>query len=88
MKTELRVIAFGNSSDFRRTQILRKVWILFGFVIFWKEVDREEVPQFAVIEAGCFGFTNWKSKWSGEEGIYWRQHDGSYIQYEKIINEL
>jgi hypothetical protein len=35
-----------------------------GDVVSTTVVDTEEVPEHAIIDLGCFGATNWRSKWA------------------------
>ena len=51
----------------------RKAFRLFNLNIFhyWKTIDKEHVPSYAWIQAATTGFTDWKSKWNGIDGISW-----------------
>lgn len=35
-----------------------------GFLYFWFDIDKEEIPSHAIIDLGCFGTTEWRSKYS------------------------
>lgn len=45
---------------------------------YWLTIDKEEVPTYAWIQNNCLGFTDWKSKWFGIEGISWIAKDKTY----------
>jgi len=77
----LRVNARSINGGWGRIQFLQRVWKLGPLTLWVKEIDREEVPKYAVFQAGALGFTQWKSKWCGMPGVYWKTHDG-YVQYE------
>lgn len=79
MKAHLRVRAFGRRDEWQRTQVLEKVWTLFGWPVWVREIDREEVPSHVLIEVGALGSTDWRSKWCGQGGIWWGRKSG-YIQ--------
>lgn len=80
MKTLLRVRAFGRRNEWQRTQVLEKVWTLFGWPVWTKEIDREEVPPHVLIEVGALGSTDWRSKWCGRPGVLWSTRKG-YVQH-------
>lgn len=54
----------GYCRDQGTVQELVRTWRLFGVPVFRRVVDREHVPVHAVIEAGCFGATSWRSKFA------------------------
>lgn len=54
----------GYCEDQGTKQQLVKRWRLFGRVIWTRVLDEEDVPMFAVIEIGCLGSTNWRSKFA------------------------
>lgn len=54
----------GYCEDQGTKQQLVKRWRLFGRVIWTRVLDEEDVPMFAVIERGCLGSTNWRSKFA------------------------
>ena len=62
-----------NSVALRPIQYLQeyKVVSLFGLKLwdYWKTIDAEEVPMWAWSQHCCVGFTEWKSKWYGWEGV-------------------
>lgn len=43
-------------------QRLVKRWNLFGVCVWKKVLDSERVPAWAVIQEGCLGGTDWRSK--------------------------
>lgn len=45
-------------------QHLVKTTRVLGIPVFRQVIDRERIPDFAIIEEGCFGETSWRSKFS------------------------
>ena len=65
LTSKLRVRAWGNKQDFKVTQELTRVYYLWGIRIWTKVLDKEEVPQYAVISNACFGdLSGWYSKFA------------------------
>lgn len=56
--------SYGYCEDHGSYQLLVKRWKFFGFTVWKKIVDREEIPSHVLIEIGALGGTNWKSKFS------------------------
>jgi hypothetical protein len=81
IKSLLRVQAFSQRDKWQKTQVLEKVWTLFGWPIWTKEIDREEIPAHVLIELGAMGSTDWKSKWSGRPEVWWSKYNGNQLTY-------
>jgi hypothetical protein len=52
----------GYCEDQQDVQNLIKEWRLFGVRIWSIRLDYEIVPDYAIAQAACLGFTDWKSK--------------------------
>lgn len=52
----------GYCEDQQDVQNLIKEWRLFGIKIWSMRIDYEIVPDYAIAQAACLGFTDWKSK--------------------------
>ena len=61
-ETDQRVVLYRNRDMPGGTQILYRRYKIFGKCIWKTEIDREEYPAWAAIQAGCLGSTDWKSK--------------------------
>ena len=54
----------GYCEDQRDVQNLIKEWRLWGFRIWTRTVDTEIVPNYAIAQAACLGYTDWKSEFA------------------------
>lgn len=53
-------------------QVLRREWLLFGLVVWYRTIDREEIPAHVPLVKACFGDTGgWVSKFApfDERGV-------------------
>ena len=65
LTSKMVVKRYTNRYDLNGVQILFKEWYLFQVVRVWfKEIDREDVPSWATIQCATLGSTDWKSKFS------------------------
>lgn len=56
--------SYGYVEDQGSYQLLVKRWKYRGITIWKKTLGREEIPMYALIDAGCLGGTSWQSKFS------------------------
>ena len=65
LTNRLRVKGFGSHITFSGHQELVREYRLFGVKIWTKILDREEIPQYALISVACLGDeSGWKSKFA------------------------
>lgn len=57
-----RVLRYTNRHDFDSYQVLQREMRIFGICVWRTEVDREEVPSWAIIQRACLGSTDWESR--------------------------
>lgn len=67
IKTRHRIMRYRCRTDFRGHLELWKEWTLFGVRVWKRVIDREDIPRWSLIEKGCFGSTQWKSR-------LWKEH--------------
>lgn len=60
----MRVQRWTRRNEFGGFQQLLKEWRVFGVKVWTTEIDREDVPEWAAIQSGCLGSTEWVSKFS------------------------
>jgi hypothetical protein len=54
----------NHRTEFSAIQVLLREWRLGGLTVFTEEIDREEVPAWALIQVGALGYTDWRSKFA------------------------
>lgn len=64
LTSKVRVQRWTRRNEFGGFQQLLRDWFVFGKKVWTTEIDREDVPAWAEIQAACFGWTEWKSKFS------------------------
>lgn len=52
----------GYCEDHYDRQYLIKEWRLFGFRVWKRTLDSEDVPVYASVSLACVGYTEWRSK--------------------------
>lgn len=51
-------------------QCLVKETFMFGISLGTVIIDKEKIPDWAILQLGCLGSTEWRSKFVGLEGIW------------------
>jgi hypothetical protein len=54
----------SSKQQFESTQHLMKTVYFLGFPFLYFEIDKEEIPPWALIQLGSLGWTEWVSKFS------------------------
>jgi hypothetical protein len=71
--TRQRVLRYDHVTDFKAYQILYKYYYIFGIKFFQVELDKEDIPSYALIARACFGDTSgWRSKFMPFESNGWK----------------
>ena len=64
----------GECWDEMRQFLQQERTYFFGLIKMWVTIEVEDVPSFAWMQAGCFGSTDWKSKFRYIPGVVFIKH--------------
>lgn len=64
IQSSKKVVRFSSRTKWAARQVLYQEYRLFGVRVWRTKLDEEEVPAWALIEAGALGSTDWRSKFA------------------------